>query len=352
MSTNNVGSVLVVGYGKMGFHYLREILAWGVAPGQVMVFDVSADRRNVCRKDHPEVVVVDSLEEALEKGPKTAFVIVNSPAHLGVLRRLYDTGVRHVFCEKPVVLAEHLPYLDELEFETFIVSYLINFSQAVSRLMEYMTTNDLHVIHAQSSWWKDRSKDRRPTGGALEDELTHPFELISMLTRLSGDITSMEVVAALAYVPFVLEAAQSAAHAEDESFPLEPVSTASVSVRLHVNRSIMSVPVFLASSFVAFEQRREVTVLLARRGEAKPYAKALLSFDVDGTDSIRVGVMGDMSPSPLSYPSDTKLRDQTRAFLDLVAHDKIDYRLTAVEDGIQAVCMSAAALRADSRSRA
>jgi hypothetical protein len=346
MNFESVLPVLIVGYGTMGRLYVRDLANLGLPPEQMTVVDLSEEALAACKHAYPAIQVTRDINIALRRKPGMCLNLVNSPAHYSVFHAAIAGGVRHLFAEKPIVDVQHLSDAERLlnQAHTCTTGYLINFSQAVEKLVSLMQKHDLRITQGRSIWGKDRTKDTRPTAGSVEDEMTHPIQLLLTLVRLNQKIESMSVRSMLDYVTFVNAERQREAHLQDTSFPLEPVSTASASMNLRTNTG--NTRLFLQSSFVSFEQERRVELLLSHRLGAPAY-KAKLVFDVDGEDRLYYAQMGEKQCETFSYPSNHKLIDQLQAVGLYVSGNKPDPRLVHLPHALEAVRVSSAVLEAN-----
>lgn len=331
----NLLPVLVMGYGRMGKLYVKQLLAAGIPPGDIIVVDTDGNRMFECAQQYPRMTI-GALPDALSRCPKVALVLTNSPAHLVALEALRGTSVRHVYVEKPTVLSHQLNGLRRLTdvFDTFVTGYLINFSPAVSALALIMQSQKLDLYQGSARWCSDRTGDKRPTAGDVQDELTHSAELLFMLTRLTQRIERVNVCSFLDYVPLMNEAVQKAAHERDATYPLHPESSAQVGVVVRTSTGT-SIRLMLQSSFVAFDRERRVEMILAYQGY--PVAKAQLLFDTNGSDVLSVANLGVQHPERSVFAADAKIHNQLRAFLDKAAGHESDHRLTGFLHSLEAV---------------
>lgn len=357
--------VLIVGFGKMGAVHLVSLLQSDVHQSDIHVFDVDPEKRKACRAQYREVIVHDSLERALGAHPTVAVVSTNSPAHLQVLKVLVATpSISHVLCEKPLVLHGQLAELEAVRSSvTICTGYQINFSGVLGTLMQYMKEKNVRVLSARAAWQKSRMQDTRPTSGDLEDEATHPLVLLQMLAHIGGKTLTYDVSANLAFDPYVPAGVQHKAHALDKSFPLDPVSSTSMNVIMRNEHGEAS-PVFINSSFTAFQQRREVELLLGVG--TRPVAQILIEFDIrkivngpagtpdegnlyeETVDNLAIRELGGKEFEFWDF-ANTKAADQMKAFLTLSSGGAPDRRLTLRKDSMTAVRLAEAAMESHVR---
>ncbi len=320
--------VLQIGYGQMGKWYLPLMLKAGIPADQIVVVDSNPEVLLELMRRHPDVRVTPLLRDALSMSPQTAFVLTNSPTHLGILQSLCNTTVKHVLVEKPTVLACQRQEFKALfgVFKTFATGFVINFSPALQELLDFMNNEQLYLHQGSARWQKDRSADSRPTAGDVEDELVHPAEALLMLLRQRGGVKAVSVRASVDHIPYVNEEVQVAAHAKDGSFPAKPPSNAMVVLKVD-QESRGSVRLFLQSSFVGFDQDRRIEVLLGGFN-GKPTHKAQILFDTPEGDVLSIAPMGGQTTSRSVLPAKEKLGSMVVAFLNAAAGHSRDGRLT------------------------
>jgi len=106
---------LIVGGGSMGKRRLRCLLANHIAPEQLRLVELRADRREECRNQYG-VDGFGDLDAGLAWNPEVVFVSVPGALHLGVCQAAARAG-KHIFCEVPLSVN-----LDGLEDLTRIVA--------------------------------------------------------------------------------------------------------------------------------------------------------------------------------------------------------------------------------------
>ncbi len=336
--------VLVVGYGKMGKLYVEHLIKAGISADHIIVVDTRNDRITELAQSNPEAIATNTLEHALRQNPKTALVLTNSPTHLDILQKLLGTSVKNVFCEKPTALASQVHELQALKgkFETFATGFIINFSAALEALIAFMREKGVHVLQGSGRWQKDRTNDRRPTGGDVEDELIHAAEALIMLVR-NGESLELPTDVHSAYIGhqlYVDEAIQRKAQAEDPSFELRPPSNAIVVLRTYPNEGRQPVDLYLQSSFMGFRQDRRIEVLLAGH-EPRATFKAEIVFDTPEGDVLSTAAMGSDDYKCRVFPSKEKLGHMIMAFLSAAAGKARDPRLTDFDASVSAVSLTA-----------
>lgn len=329
----------------MGKLYVEHLLRLGIPADQIVVVDLDPDVLAQVSKKFPAVRVSPTVALAFSLQPKTAFVLTNSPTHLSVLQSLADSTVKHVFCEKPTVVAAHAEGFHALrgEFTTFATGFIINFSAAMQVLLGFMKEHGLNVIQGSGIWQKDRWNDRRPTDGAVGDDLIHATEALLMLTR-NGTINSRTYVVSsfIDHICYVDEDIQQAARQRDESFVENPSSNGMIVLRCDLPGRA-PVHLCLQCTFVGFRQRREITVLLAKSG-TRPSHKAEIVFDTEkGEDVLSINAMGSKEPDRvMAFPSKGKLIDMIQAFLNAASGQGDDPRLTHFREAMEAVDLGVA----------
>lgn len=345
LDLTKLAPILVVGYGYMGKIYVGQLLKLGVPAPNVLVVDRLPERASASTVDYPGVQAYGYFASALELQPRTALVLTNTPDHLSVLMALVNVGVQNIFCEKPVVLPQQREDLSRLldRFHgVFCVGYLINFSPALQRLREFIRTMNLQILKIDGRWGKDRTKDRRPSAGDLEDETTHPLHTALALISGTQDIKSVRVRADLLHLPFVDAAQQQLQRQRDASYPTQPNSCSDVV--LHVSVSSREIPVLIRSSFVSFEQERRIDVTLGDN-DGNPSCIARLEFDVNGEDRLLTRMPGSTVLNEVREPGKEKLGDQLSAFLTHAAGGERHPLLTDATIGGLMVEIASAAFR-------
>lgn len=264
-----VTPLLLIGCGQMGRYYAGCLFGQlGLKEGDVIGYDRDPKKRIEFTETLPQALTVGSMEAALELKPKTAFVLVNSPEHLPVIHQLLDVGIINILVEKPLVLTSQLDDLlkhPRIAEANLVTAYLISFSLAVQKLMQFMRERDLMVIEGRGLWGKNRIGDSRPTAGDWEDEATHPLCTILQLIALNQRIASYFVTARFSRFPYADRVVQRGASLLDASYDENPIATSCAAI--DVLTEGRSVPVMINSSFVSMDQERRVEVVLARRGD-------------------------------------------------------------------------------------
>lgn len=93
---------VLVGYGSIGRAHARVL---GRYCRRLVVADHGGSAREAARLDHPEAVVVASLDEVIATESLGAAVVVIAtwgPSHADVFERVIGAGCRRVLCEKPI----------------------------------------------------------------------------------------------------------------------------------------------------------------------------------------------------------------------------------------------------------
>jgi predicted dehydrogenase len=355
---DRVSPIVVIGYGAMGEIYVQELLAAGLPPQQLIVVDRDEERRAKCLAKHENLMNVSAnFMDVRGLQPKTAFVLTNSPEHLGTIRPCLDAGVQWMFVEKPLVLTSQvgdllsIVHTHRLGLEGLYTAYLIPFSGAVQALKKKMADEGLAVYHVDARWGKNRLKDRqqRPTAGDAEDETVHPVSVALDLLRvgrhpaLSFPVTMIR--ADLVHFPFFDPQVQEAARQHDMSYPVRPES--GTNLRMEVLANHGPVKVWVQSSFLSFDLERRIEVVLGPTEGGDPTVLARLEFDVEGKEDrlVLYHLKGNQDVSGKPFPAKAKLGAQLEAFLHKVAGGKDDDRLVNWSRAVHLVRIMAAALK-------
>lgn len=350
--------ILLVGCGQMGRYYTGCFFGQlGFKEGDVIAYDRDPKRRIEFTEKFPLALTVGSMEAALELRPKTAFVLVNSPEHLPVIHRLLDVGITNILVEKPLVLTSQLDDLlkhPRIAEANLVTAYLISFSLAVQRLMDFMKEHGLVVVEARGLWGKNRIGNDRPTAGDWEDEATHPFCTISQLIAFNQIIHGLDVSARFSRLPYVNKAVQHQVIQHDPSYEENPIATSCVGIDFLTRHGMVLVAI--QSSFVSMELERQVErrveVALARRDDDSRQIAYLarIDFDVAKEDYMRVwdvaakqDITKEVCPEPLD--KDVKLPYQIVAFLEFLRNSQKDPRLVDLRDTVGLIRIGEAALQ-------
>lgn len=328
--------MLVTGLGAMGHNYLSILTKdHGIKEYEITAVDQDSTKIEACWQKWPEIAYFTDLTEALASRPhRAAFTLVNTPSHYNVLQAAIAAGIKHHLVEKPLVYTvEEAREIEALSSQaSFYTGYVINFSRAVAHLRDLMNLNGLQVREVRGRWGKNRCPDDRPTPGDLEDETTHA--IATALALMEGQkILGLEVAAHLSYLPFVNPAAQAKAHAFDPSFPLEVTSSSVVTLQLKTEAP-QPVMVAVTSSFISFDQHREVEVTLGPKNGQEISHLAKLVFDTgpkNEEDHLYFKTVQTKKEDEVQhevFPAKEKLQDQIKAFLEGIQTGYFDPRLT------------------------
>lgn len=332
----------------MGTDYVKNLVKLGIEPSQLVVLDIKTERLNAASEQYPDIIAVPSLEEALTRKPKAAFVLTNTPFHYPIIKNLLSGGVANLFVEKPLVwnLAELSQLETHLTPETNIfTAYLINFSPAVKRLIEFMQERGLIITEVRGLWCKNRTFDTRMTPGDLEDEMVHMERLALKLIGATQTVRKISVHASLSYLRYVNEKAQKEMRELDPSIPEKPNSSTLMGLYVETEY-VPDIMVALESSFIAPEQKRLVHFVLGHTLEPDRVAYVgKFEFDTKEGDRLTIVKAGEKDGTVMEevMPSN-KLSDETRAFLESVSGIAHDNRLTNFQEATLSVRITQAAI--------
>jgi len=335
VSTETTHKTVIVGMGQMGNYYLAPMVnaqGMGIDPTTITVVDLNPKALEACASKYPGIRTTPNLAEALQERPRRLLNLINSPSHLMVLQAAAAAGVPYVFSEKPVVPACDLEALKALDLKDtkVITGFVINYSRAVSRLLEIVKEKNLRIVVGTVEWGKDRFGNSRATAGTLDDEACHGVRLFRyMMGRSCASLGASWVQSAtILRHAYVNRNVQMAARAIDSSFELEPVSH----VQLHATQEgdKHQADLLVRSSFMRPNNEREVTFLFAVGDEPEASFKARLQFDLPcndplGMDVLEFGPMGGKMES--GEYSINKLAELMGDFLGFTQGNDLDPRL-------------------------
>lgn len=175
-------NVLVVGAGSMGMNHIRNY-AEGLGVERVVVVEPSADaRKKLAERAFHNVVVYESLDEALSKEkPSAASVVVPTKHHCAVASKLIAAGIP-VLVEKPISdnVADGRKLVQEAEKAgvLLMVGHIERFNPAVQTLKKHL--HSLGEIFYASARRFGVPTDR-DVGEAFFDQAVHDIDVISFL---------------------------------------------------------------------------------------------------------------------------------------------------------------------------
>lgn len=141
--------VVVVGYGYWGVNLTRNV-ARSSTTELVGVVDVSPDRRELARVNHPGITTWASTDEALRQDSVEA-VVIATPAstHVELALEALEAG-RDILVEKPLAEssadAEKIAQLAADEGRVLMVGHTFLYSPAVHQLKQQITDGELGAI--------------------------------------------------------------------------------------------------------------------------------------------------------------------------------------------------------------
>lgn len=347
-NANAKQDVVIVGAGQMGQYYLPTLLNRAM---HISVVDINEAALQKCAEKCKEFPIpvnfTTDLQHALRNGARILMNLVNSPAHLDVLKTAVEAKVPFVYSEKPVVTACHLGHLKALVKEQkttqIITAYVINYSAAVRELVSKIENLNLRILHASVEWGKSRWMNSRPTAGVIEDEICHGVRLMRyLLERSYGRIRADTVSGDGSPMGFADPEVQRKAHERDDSFPLDPLPMVQFSTDFHVGQDRI-VKLFQRSSFMCEKQEREMRLVLGGEDDRPAYF-ARLAFDISdptfkyGKDTLEFGpVGGTLETTPHSA---NKLDSMMESFMQFSLGSALDGRLCDVWEAMDDVNFS------------
>jgi predicted dehydrogenase len=362
--------VLVLGTGKMGTDYLGKLLHLGIEPGRILGVDANPEKFNFSAdaiKKYPSLMQVPMVGNRHDQ-PLSKFVdfsqfgsvilCTNTPSHHRLLVELMDSGMRNIFCEKPLALnMDGVNDIRKAKLATkseIFTAFLINLSEAVMHLIGRMKEEDLVLVQGEASWGKNRMYDTRATPGDLEDESVHPIGVFHTLLEASGqEIDEINVRGRLSYLDYIDPMVQQKAHNDDPSFPLIVNSSAFIIEELRSTSIPFPVLLQTSSSYVKGKQVRRVEVTLAKRSDpAKPVLAVEFNFDTKQGDVLEITQLQEkVVEEPLYFTGD-KVAMETSAFMRFVTEGYRDPRLTGYLKAQMSVKVTDAIMQSDRLSGA
>lgn len=343
---------LVIGAGKMGKAYIEKLVSKGISQNEITVVDIDQSKLDAIKKIFPGVRVATEIPN---DNFKFACVLSNSPAHLLNLESLSDLEMPPaVLVEKPLISVSQLNSVQQKTEKLLAAlskgytAYLIDFSPAMTDLLQFMADHGLVVIEGKGNWEKNRTADRRPTAGDLEDEMTHQLASLMALTKMNQNPSNLAVSCKLTYLDYVNSDAQAALAEQDNSIPANPNSATRLDVE--INTDVAEAPVLLSmwSSFTSPEQTRVIQVILSTGGRAPEYGAKIIFDDPQAKgDILKIWKYPDKEPTVKVYENPDKLGLQVDAFLRAVSVGENHPALKSLADGLSMVRIAEAALKSD-----
>jgi predicted dehydrogenase len=201
----SVPRILIVGAGSIGERHVRCFLktsrcAIGICETADAIRASVADR-------YPIDGVYGSLDEAPDQPWDAAVIATPAHTHLDLANRCAGRGL-HLLIEKPLTVdTEGLESLrDRVRSRGLVcaVAYVLRQHPCVrelrdaysagriGRALQVTSVSGQHFPHYRPGYRETYYIDRRSGGGAVQDALTHNFDLVSWLigpmTRLSADV--------------------------------------------------------------------------------------------------------------------------------------------------------------------
>lgn len=335
--------IAVIGLGQIGKIYIAALLRLGFSLNDMIGIDIRNDRITDAMLKWPGLKCWTSVKIADLGGVDAVIVATNTPSHHKVILNLLAKRIENIFCEKPLGLNTQAVEKIEnsLEFHGDIkiyTAFLINFSEVVLSLRKFMIKKDFCVVEAYVNWGKDRTGNNRPTPGDLEDEACHGAGVVHSLAKINQKVKGIKVFGKISHLSFVDEKIQKEACELDESFPKIPNSSSFITEVISTNKA--DVIVGIHSSFVNIRQERTVHVTLGDAKTGKPKWLALMEFDTPDGDVLTLREVGPKKETRREVFGGDKVLAETRAFVNAISGEDVDFRLTDVETAKLAVKFS------------
>lgn len=312
----------IFGIWKMGTNYARilyELWCW------VDGFDISDSAIATFKKNLIGILDGMNTYQVSNGGilvkPHPTIVSVNTPDHERVIRALVTQhNVRKIISEKPLWLnLEHSRQIIELAKSKKVdlyTAFIIRYSPVIQKIILFMKENNLFMQEGKVIWWKDRTKDTRPTAWDLEDEAVHGMDILFLLADLLSKIDSFRIEKAeLEYKDYVNKEAQEAQNQRDPSYPLKPNSSSSVTTLINTV-DWRKIKWQVDSSFVMDKEVRKIDIVLAWT-DGSEYM-ATMNFDMrqaDGTVRDTLDISKSWAIIETYEQTNNKLKVQTQAWI-------------------------------------
>lgn len=281
---------LVIGAGFMGRAYIKHLYAlgdrYGFSSADIGVVDIDPMQREEVRAQFPDVRISESIASASHGEPNAAIITTPSHAHASDIRACDALGIRHVLVEKPLV--ESSRELEGLPVHVY-TAHLINFSGAVARLREWMSSVQVFPAEIVSTWYQDwyRYCDRW-IEAASDGKIVHPLALAFTIIEHASPISGFsDVQTTASYTPHIRPEIRTETLAKGHvSLDAHSNSTAQLMVRAHTKSCLVS-NVHILGSFGIADDRRFVSIVFVAKNQEPKY-KAVLEFDRPEGDRIMV----------------------------------------------------------------
>ncbi len=169
----------VIGYGHLGKWHCQKAQALDSCDF-VAIVELSEQGRLNAKEAHPNIEILSSVEEALNKAD--AFVVATpTSTHFEITKNLLLAG-KHVFCEKP--LCDSMKEVDELQ--KYLSSDLVlqvghseRFHQVWGRVKDYIKTipSSFHIRMNRVASFKGRATDV----DVVQDLMIHDIDILNFL---------------------------------------------------------------------------------------------------------------------------------------------------------------------------
>jgi len=202
--------ILVIGAGSIGFRHVRCMLATGRAA--VGVCELNRDHRERVAKEHVLVGVFADIDSALQQSWDAAVIATPAPLHVSISQRLAESNIG-LLIEKPLAVDEEglLQLVKTVQHRRLpaAVAYVWRAHPAVqairaaireSRLgrpLQMTCVSGQHFPYFRPAYREIYYAERAQGGGAIQDALTHQFNLCEWLlgpiTRITADAAHLRL---------------------------------------------------------------------------------------------------------------------------------------------------------------
>jgi predicted dehydrogenase len=153
--------LIVVGAGNWGKNLVQNFHALSVLAG---VAEPNAELRAVVRASFPEMVMYQSLKEALETDVAAIALATPAPSHYKLALQVLEAG-KDVFVEKPITLktseARHLAEYADSHNLVLMVGHLLLYQPAISWMRDYLASGKAGKVFHVSAQRTKLGKVRR-----------------------------------------------------------------------------------------------------------------------------------------------------------------------------------------------
>ncbi len=177
-TAKNIMDVILFGFGKMGQNIYRSLQK---NPKVRNIYMVDPN----CVPEEPLPLLFKKFQDLPHSAHiNAAFIATNSVTHFDILNFVLNSGIKNVFCEKPMCLTqeEYDGIIPKLPPDSrFVVDYILRVSQALHTFQKEfanLCARGYHLTACNVDYGKDKTKDpRRFKDIGVYEELYHVWDL-------------------------------------------------------------------------------------------------------------------------------------------------------------------------------